>query len=82
MRHYGGVIGGLESAIVELWGYPGAKIRINCTCGSSQDFDGMDDAREFLKSHSIHIVDWSIDLVSVDGVVVWELEALLVESQD
>lgn len=78
MRYYGSVIGGLETAIVEMWGYPGAKICIDCTCGLSQDFDEVDDARVFLESHATHIVEWSIGLVGTDGAVVWELKALSV----
>lgn len=82
VKHYGGVMGGVESAVAEMRRHPGAKMRINCTCGLSQDFNGLVDAGEFMALHSIHIVAWSIDLVGVDGIVVWELEALSVESQD
>lgn len=81
MKYYGGVRGALQSVVIERRNYPGAAIRIRCTCGWSEDFDKVHKARMFLVLHYAHISNWSIDLVDTDGAIVWRLESRLVAAK-
>lgn len=78
MRYYGGIKGALSSAVGVWRNYPEATIRIRCTCGWSQSFDNVMQARRFLMMHCAHISEWSIDLVDIHGIILWRMKVSLV----